>query len=92
MATPAVYTRLAHLYAGHAPRAGPASACPIREAVGQSTGADSLRVYSGTYVGRDGRSTGVGDHVVGAERDGYAGAGERLIRAHPSWRLRCWNR
>ena len=51
MVMPTAYARPAYLlYAGHALQARPASASPIREAVGQSTCADSVRIYSGTYV------------------------------------------
>jgi len=66
------------VYASHAPQDGPASACLICEAIGQSTCADSIGVFSGTYVSQDGRRAGVGDHAVGTEWDGYAGNGEHF--------------
>jgi len=72
MAMPTAYARLAHLsYTSHVPQSGPASARPIREAVGQSqsTCADSIRVYSEAYVSRDGQRARVGDQVVEAEWD-----------------------
>jgi len=80
MATPAAYARTAYKsYASHAPQAGPASVHPIREAVWQSTCGDLVRLYSEAYVGRDGQRAGVGDlQAVEAERDCYAGAGDRF--------------
>ena len=58
MATPTACAGLTYLpYASHAMQAGPASARPIREPVGQSqsTCAGSVRVYSEAYVNRDGQ-------------------------------------
>jgi len=81
MATPTAYATPAYSpYAGHAAESGPASARPIREAVGQPQSAciNPVRVFSGAYVSRNGQRTGVGDHIVGAKWDGYAGTGERF--------------
>jgi len=71
-----VYARLAYSpYAGHALQAKPASARRIRQAVGQSTCADSIRVYSRAYICRDGWHAGLEDQAVRAKWDSY---GERF--------------
>ena len=67
-----VYWLTQSSYASHGLQAGPASAYLICRAVGQSTCANSVRVYSDVYVGRDGWCAGVGDQAARAGQDGYA--------------------
>jgi len=87
IAMPTAYARSAYSpYAGYAPPSGPASARPVREAVGQQrslTRIDLVGVYLEAYINRSGWHANVGDYVYGAKRNSYAGAGthfEPIIR------------